>query len=373
MAVIAGVYFDGKTSQSVDCTLHYTEDGTITLDCLASNVFAISKLAISARIGNTARYITLADGGQFETRDNNAVDLMNRTLGHTDKQSFLHYLESHKRYVVATLLVVVLTVFAAGKWGVPMLSKQIAMNLSPEVSKMIGEGAYTYMEKNWLKPSALSTQRKAQLTQRFKARTVKIQSDIPLSIKFHSSALMGANAFALPNGIIVFTDDLINLASDDWEIEAIMLHEIGHVLNRHSLRFALQQFGLTLLATTVTGDVSASSSFVVALPSLLTSQGYSRTMEAEADDYALKTMLSESVDPENFATMMEKLEAFYSEEFETCMTAEEQEKADKDSCLQLAIDSNVGGEEKQSSLFEAYLSTHPISKKRIERFRNARL
>ena len=347
--------------------MHYDDAGIINLSLIGDTHYTIADLTISPRIGSTARYITLPDGGQFETADNDAVDQMCRDLGYVDRQGFIHYLESHKRYVFLTLMVVGLSIFSMVKWGVPALSRQIAMSLSPAISEAIGDGVDQYMDKNWLEASELSNQQRQRLTALFDVHAERADSSIPLRIKFRKSEVIGANAFALPNGTIVFTDDLIGLAEQDEEIQAIMLHEIGHVMHRHSLRFAIQQFGLTILAMTITGDVSTSSSIVASLPSLLASQGYSREMEREADDYALKMMLEERLDTEYFARIMEKIEAFYSFVYTDCIDEEEA----KAICLEKALSSPDESND-SDGLLESYLSTHPITKERIERFRNTR-
>jgi Zn-dependent protease with chaperone function len=50
-----------------------------------------------------------------------------------------------------------------------------------------------------------------------------------------------ANAFALPNGRVVVTDELVELLKNDSDaLRAVLLHEIGHVQHHHSIRLAAQ-------------------------------------------------------------------------------------------------------------------------------------
>ena len=86
---------------------------------------------------------------------------------------------------------------------------------------------------------------------------------------------MGANAFALPNGTIVVTDDLVKLAEHDDELVAVLAHEIGHVVSRHALRRVLQDSGVMLLVAGITGDIVSISSLAAALPTLLIEAKYS--------------------------------------------------------------------------------------------------
>ena len=366
MIIIKGQYFDGKSSTARGTALAYDDHGVIRLAYALDKTYQITDLNISQRIGSTTRYITLADGGQFKTRDNDAIDQMCRDLKYQNRQGLVHYLGSRKRYVALTLLVVVVFMYSLVKWGVPAMSRQIAMSLSPDISIALGNGVEQYMEDTWLEPSELSEQRQSQLISLFIDNAKRSHSSIPLNIKFRKGGIIGANAFALPNGVIVITDDLIKLAQEDAEIEAIMMHEIGHVVHRHTLRFAIRQFGLTLLAMTLTGDVSSSSSFVVALPGLLVSQGYSREMEREADDYAFEMMLEAGIDTEHFAAMMERLDALYSDTFFECI----EEDKFRQQCLDAVIHS-AQDPSKTESVMERYLSTHPVSQERIDRFRKA--
>ena len=47
-------------------------------------------------------------------------------------------------------------------------------------------------------------------------------------LEFRYSEGMGANAVALPSGLIIVTDQLVTASHQDDEIIAIMAHEIGH-------------------------------------------------------------------------------------------------------------------------------------------------
>ena len=60
------------------------------------------------------------------------------------------------------------------------------------------------------------------------------------------------NAFAAPGGYVYITTGILKKLKNDDEIAAVLSHEIGHVVNRHSLkavqRQMLAQFGLQILA-----------------------------------------------------------------------------------------------------------------------------
>ena len=73
-----------------------------------------------------------------------------------------------------------------------------------------------------------------------------------------------ANAFALPSGIVVLTDELEALAQHDDELSAVFAHEIGHVVHRHSMRMVIQHSASALLMLGLLGDVNSATSVVAA-------------------------------------------------------------------------------------------------------------
>ncbi len=99
---------------------------------------------------------------------------------------------------------------------------------------------------------------------------------------------MGANAFALPGGTIIFTDEIVELAEDDGELVAVFAHERGHVVNNHSMRNLMQSAGVTFVLGWMLGDLTMITDVVlVGAPVLLQQMSYSRSFEREADEYAL--------------------------------------------------------------------------------------
>jgi Zn-dependent protease with chaperone function len=150
---------------------------------------------------------------------------------------------------------------------------------------------------------------------------------------------------ALPSGVIIFTDDLVELAENDDELVAILGHEIGHIAHRHSLRSIVQSSLALWLIVAVTGDISAASEMTATVPALLADLAYSRDMETEADDYALAFMQEHGLDPDHFAAIMTRLEASHGNP----ETSTEED------------DDDLG-----------FLSTHPPTPERIERFKDVR-
>ncbi len=146
---------------------------------------------------------------------------------------------------------------------------------------------------------------------------------------------VGANAFALPSGHIVVTDELIEVAEHDDEVLSVLAHEIGHVVHEHGLRSVLQSSAVALLLTAVTGDIGSASGFAAAMPIILLETNYSRKFELEADRYALDYMQTHNIDTKHFASILQKITG--------------QDEAHEDDAF-------------------SYLSTHPATRERIQPF-----
>ena len=75
------------------------------------------------------------------------------------------------------------------------------------------------------------------------------------------------NAFAAPGGFIYITTGLLKRLKNDHEIAAVLGHEIGHVVEKHSLkalqRQMLAQFGLQIMGALLGGDGGLSSSIIL--------------------------------------------------------------------------------------------------------------
>lgn len=362
--MIKGIYFDGETSSKKEVSLFYDHQGRIGIQGAHLKPVALNMLTISPRIGNTPRYIEFPQGGQFETEDNDAIDAMLGELTAVKSGGFIYRIESAHRIIL--LMVVFVAMFAWGfvQYGVPYFSRELAMMLPADASRYLGQGVLETMDEHWFEPSQIDADRQSKLQDKFAELINNLEYTNDTQLVFRHGKQTGANAFALPDGTIVITDELVELASSDQEVASVMLHEVGHLYYRHSVQSAIQQFGLAMFIMVVTGDVSTSSSVITALPAVLIKAGYSQNMEWEADGFALDYMKRQNIETEYFASMMEKLEASHSTVFKTCMN----DNGVIADCLDKAL-KNKQHDENTIGL-GGYLSSHPLSSERIARFRS---
>lgn len=99
------------------------------------------------------------------------------------------------------------------------------------------------------------------------------------------------NAWALPGGVILVSQELLEQLGSEAELMAVLAHELGHIELGHSfdaVRFQLlaRRGGSEQLGQLADGATR-----------LLLQQGYSQAAEHEADDYAYALLLASRYDP----------------------------------------------------------------------------
>lgn len=255
--MIPGKYFDGTSSKGATASLALGADGVARLYGLhQQRVEApLADLEISDRVGNIARQVKFPGGGVFESTENDLIDEALESLGAKPGAGWVHKLESRWRMVLGSLVAVALISVGFVHWGIPALAKQVARVLPAEADRAIGIGTLETFDKMMFDTSELPVARRAELTRRFDGMTGSLDDGHVYRLEFRKSSAMGANAFALPSGIVVVTDGLVDIAKSDDEIVAVLAHEIGHVRGRHALRHILQAAGVSALAVALLGDL----------------------------------------------------------------------------------------------------------------------
>ena len=302
--MIGGRYFDGRTSAGVEASLEFGADGNVHLRGPESPiVFPLAEVKISERIGNITRRITLPDGGAFETQDNDAVDQALEAHGLQRGSSLVHWLESRWHVAVGALLAVVLVSFAFVQWGVPAAANWAASVMPADADHAIGAGTLDVLDRVAFRSSELPDKRQQDLRHRFIDMTKPLEDGHEYQLEFRRGGMIGANAFALPSGIVVMTDELVEMAKSDDELVAVLAHEIGHVRGRHALRQLLQAAGVSSLAAALFGDVSSISAVLSAAPALLHAK-HSRDFEREADTFAKQWLHENGIAESNFDAIL---------------------------------------------------------------------
>lgn len=316
MIELDGQLFDGQTSRSRTATLRVWTDGTVRIAVAGSEeTLQLPDLEIPARLGNTPRRIRLPNGAIFETPDNAGADAILADQGRP-RRHWLHRLESRWDLVLASAVFVLGFGAAFVVWGVPALARVAAFAVPAETSVWLGEGTLEILDRT-LEPSSLPDARREALRARLDevAAVAPGAGEYAFRLVFRGGGEFGANALALPSGQIVVTDELVALADADEELVAVLAHEVGHVVHRHALRQAIQSSTLVIAIVLVTGDLSATSGSVAALPTFLAEARFSKEFEREADAYAVGYLDRAGIDEAYFARILRRLDEDSDEGF----------------------------------------------------------
>lgn len=307
---LQGIWFDGKTSASQLVELHMSDAGEVSVirvsdqTLLASAPF--SAVDVKSRVGNTPRYLYFPDGEKCETRDHAIIDQWLKSYRPSLKNSLAHKLETHSYFVALTLVLVIAFSWVTVVYGLPTASRYIAFHLPQKVMDRAATETLQLLDKIHLKPTKLDEETRARVLKHF-APAIAQNSDLRINVIFRGGGDIGANAFALPDGTVLFTDEIVHLAKNDDELLSVLAHEIGHVKYRHSLRALIQGSVVGFAVAMVTGDVSAASNLLAALPVIITNSSYSRDFEREADNNSLVFLDANHIERHYFVDLMERL------------------------------------------------------------------
>ena len=117
------------------------------------------------------------------------------------------------------------------------------------------------------------------------------------------------NAFALPGGPVYVTKSLFKLVKTDDELAAVLAHEVGHIVAKHTVKRIQTAIGLQALqilaAGTGAADGRTSQGMNLAFVSLLLE--YSQADELQADRLSSKYLKLAGYDPNAAVTFMQRL------------------------------------------------------------------
>lgn len=161
-----------------------------------------------------------------------------------------------------------------------------------------------------------------------------------MKVNFGVYEVTDVNAFACGDGSIRICAGLMEAMTDD-EVMAVIGHEIGHLVNT-DVKDAWKNAYLRSAAKNAAGAVSTTASALTdseygALAEAFASAQFSQKQENQADDYAFKFSIENSVDPYAMANALNKLVEMFN-----------------------------AGDEKSSKIQQMF-STHPDSEKRAKR------
>jgi Zn-dependent protease with chaperone function len=288
-----------------------TGDVTVTgAGATPMRAFAWREAQVDERIGDTDRRLMLPDGTAIEVADNDAIDALERAFGR-GRGRFIAALERRWAYAVAAIALTILAAWAVVRFAVPAVADIAAAEVPPPMAAKLDTQVLDAISKLGTADTQLPQERRDTIDGLLRRLVADGVGTTPWQYRlvFVDMPRVGANAFALPGGTIVVTDQLVKLAKTDDEIAAVLAHEVGHVESRHGLKSLMRGAGLGALTLFIFGDVTSISHVFVSFPVFLINSAYSRDFESEADAKAVGYLRRAHLPPEALVEMLESLES----------------------------------------------------------------
>jgi len=280
-----GTYFDGKTSKAYPVTLRVAGEDLILEDAADSFSIAIplKNCVITPPLGRSSRSLKFPSGGKCDIHDLGAAATLEKNLGINYGMRLVNFLEGRWKPATACFICLIFCVWGFVRFGIPFVAT-IAANAVPlELVEHISSKSLAMLDKRYLLPSRLKKEKIEEVRTIFQKYCASLYKNVQYRVEVRRGNIIGPNAFALPSGIILITDELVELIESEKELAAVLFHEMAHVRHRHGLRSVFQNAGVFLVISALAGDIASITSTAATLPTLLAESGYSRKFEFEAD------------------------------------------------------------------------------------------
>jgi len=329
--LIDALLYDGKSSKEHKVTIEFSDNRRVVIRSHNIDV-PIDEVEIESRLGNTPRVLSFENGIRCKSIENDKIDQVLKKFGLSKSKAYK--IESSIGLTVASVLVTIGFVWFMLTAGATYTANAVASILPASTLKEVSKVTLNQLEDSYLHPSKLSDRQKRIIQTHFNKL---VEGESKYKLHFRSSPEIGPNAFALPSGDIVLTDELVALSQDKEyrDILGVLAHEKGHVVKKHSMRIAIKTGISGVIIGYITGDVSVLASTI---PTILINSSYSREFEHEADVHAVQELKDMNISTKYIATLFESLEKKSAED----------------------------GNSTSMSMF----ASHPLTSKRIEFFKS---
>ncbi len=195
---------------------------------------------------------------------------------------------------------------------IPVMADQLARFIPPRGERALGEATFQQvrraLDQRGVGGLRVCTRPEGRAALDNLVARLTDEADLPAELTVHVLDSELVNAFALPGGIVVLFDGLIDAAGTPEEVAAVLAHEIGHVAARDPTRIALRSAGSIGVLGLLLGDF-AGGAVVLFLANQVIQADYSRQAEAAADAYAGDLLVEAGLPPSAIADFFQRLQA----------------------------------------------------------------
>lgn len=301
--MIAATYFDGRSARAQPVRVAIST-GHLVVALESDQVlrFPLVSLHVQEPFRNVPLRIELGGGAMIEAVDSQVLkDLLASAGVSSALRTPLHYSWAWAGGSIAAVLLLIWTAYV---WLLPVAARQAVALVPASIEQTIGDSAWPSIEQEMFNPTIIAAERQQRLREQLTNLAQLLPDPPPWQLEFRAGK-DGPNAFAIPGGRIVVTDQLIARASSDEAVLGVLAHELGHVYERHSLRLIAQSMAVSAVLSVWFGDFST---LLVAIPASMASMSYSRGFEHDADTFAIDLMRRAGLSTRPMADLLESLD-----------------------------------------------------------------
>lgn len=305
---IAGRAFPARSSREVPVTLEIAEN---VARLLSGDGAAIAEAEARALkwdmpVGRAPRRAHFPDGTMFETPEIERIDRLRASSAWTR----LHRAERFGRPLLFMAFAAATGAFLVWRFALPAIVGVAVALTPPSLRDLIDDGSMHSLDRTLAKPSTLDTEDRARVEAVFASLLAALPPEDAarhFTLHFRSTPAIGPNAFALPGGTVVVTDQLVQEFGDPDILAGVLGHEIGHVTGDHGLRQLYRSVGFYVLVALIAGDTGPILEDVLFEGGAIVSLSFSRKHEAAADAFGLRLAEDSGHDPAGLLTFFESL------------------------------------------------------------------
>lgn len=322
-----GVYFDGKSSLPQDAKIFFDEQRQVLLihnGYYHRFEWQLSDIELSKN-GNQLTFIRKDHPAESLIIEDN--QFAQHIYPYKNTGWYQKLLDQSKAFYVALAALFISFLAVSYFWIIPWLGEK-SIELIPETyDQELGEIAY----QNTIDEEDIDPE-KTKILNNF-AKELKFVHPKPLRFTVVKSDEV--NAFALPNGDIVIFTGIIDKMKSYEELVALIGHEATHIHHRHSMKMMGRNLSGLIFISTILGDANGVISVIGQNAHELRNLSYSRHYEEEADTGGFNTMKINKINPKGMVDLFKVLDA-----------------------------------KEESIEIPEFISTHPITKNRIQNAEN---
>jgi Zn-dependent protease with chaperone function len=305
---VSGKFYPLGRSQCLPVTVLMMESNGLSIVDQSNMLLAetgAEQIQVAEKLASVPREISLYDLGLVVVDSTPAVDTWLASNGIQNKVSKL---ESSKSTVLFCAVLIPIFLYGFFKYLIPSSAILFAEYVPESLVNIASKHTLSALDSSILSDTSLDNETQNNYQNMWHDIISKIDVPTQFNIQFRQSETMGANAFALPNGTIVITDELVELIGDNHDLlTAILLHEIGHVEHKHSMRLVSETLATSIAVNYFFADLGGLVEFFAGVSNTIVQNQFSQKLEWEADNYSLSKLDELGIDRENFANAMQKL------------------------------------------------------------------